>query len=167
MKRFSKEYQENRVKKLLGGWLKGIPRNPVFRLVNDGIVTENPEFNVHFQKLVIRALQAPHNFSDVKAALQDLQQDFQESFMNMANVRIYGRNGVFAEYLEGLPTSINLPYKISEMTAFLVVVTDESKLWEVDPQEIDFFFKAHVEYAIHTLLKEHGLPAMSSLDIKD
>lgn len=164
MKRFTREYHDNKVNYLLGGRIK---RNPAFRLENDGIITENPEFNKAFQNLVIAALRSPYNTGDVKSMLQDLQDDFQQTFMFSHNIRQYGRRGVFAEYLRGLPTVINLPYRYSEMAEFLIAITRETEIRKVDPAEVDFFFSAHVEYAIHTLLKEHGLPAMDSLDILD
>ena len=156
MKRLSREYRENRVRILLGQ-----SRNPAFRIVKRGTISENPEFNKAFQKLVLNG----RDGGEVKAFLQELQEDFSRTSMYRENVLRHGRRGVFMEYLLGLPSLLSVPYFYGDMADFIVEVTGEQKVLDLDPWEVDFFYWAHVEYAIHTLLREHGLRPMGDLDI--
>lgn len=162
MKRLTSAYHDNKVNRLLGG---GIVRNPAFKVENDGIITENPGFNKSFQELVIDGLRC--EAEGTKAKLQELQEDFRVTAMYRYNILRYGRRGVFMQYLLGLPYTLAVPYKYRDMVNFLVELTGEEKIRDLDDEQVDFFYWAHVEYAIHTLLKEHGLPAMDSLDIID
>lgn len=160
MKRFTKEYHDNKVKRILDG---GLVRNPAFRRENGGFITENPTFNYKFQKLILKGMRVNNN--DVREALKELQADFQQSCMYRQEILTYGRSGIFMHYLTGLPTVITLPFFYGDIASYLVELTGEEKIREMDPEEVDFFYWAHVEYAIHTLLREHCLPPMDSLDI--
>jgi len=119
----------------------------------------------------------------LKDDLELLSSEFQRVALFRSNIMRVGRNGAFRDYLQGLPSHINLPFYYNDMFNFLADILEIPELkdelikvnhetglklnlhYSIDASSMSEVFYTLIERAINELLLAHELPTLFDLDI--
>jgi hypothetical protein len=103
--------------------------------------------------------------TDLETGLILLSSEFQRVALFENNIRRIGRRRVFRDYLQGLPSTLSIPFYYYDMRIDLIKLTGCEMIKSLDDDIISDLFYHLIERAVNNLLSMQDMKTLDELDL--